>query len=623
MKNFLTKVKNFIMDRSFLLLCTDVAIIALSYGLALFICALRREMGSPAYIYVLWTVLPVVFYLLFSRILKIDRIIWRYASGSDFLRILLTAAEAAFAAFLACELIGMSKNLPTLYSIMSAAVCALGITASRLTYFTIIAHRSARRKDVPLKKLLIVGAGSAGSMMLTELLHNPSLGLLPVAVVDDDRQKLHRRISGIKVYGNTREIPAICREHGVDLIYIAIPSATNAQRARILEYCAGANCPVKILPFFSETDALGSLAEKVRNITPEELLGREPVKVADESLLSFVSGKTVAITGGGGSIGSEICRQVAANSPGKLVIIDIYENNAYAIQQELIGLYGDRLNLSVHIASVRDAKKMDLLFAREKPDIVVHAAAHKHVPLMEDSPDEAVKNNVFGLFNTAAAADKNGVNKFILISTDKAVNPTNVMGATKRICEMLITYFSGFSNTTFTAVRFGNVLGSNGSVIPLFKSQIEARHDVTVTHPEMIRYFMTIPEASQLVLASGAMAKSGEIFVLDMGQPVRIDDLAKKMISLSGLVLGRDINIRYTGLRPGEKMYEELLMSEEGLTRTENRKIFIGHQVSVCPEEFSRQLAELNRLCTGPEPDHAAIRKMLSAIAPTYRPAQL
>ena len=623
MKNLLIKVKNFVMDRSFLLLCTDIAIIALSYGLSLFICALRREMGSPAYVYVLWTVLPVVFYLLFSRILKIDRIIWRYASGSDFLRILLTAAEAAFAAFLACELIGMSKNLPTLYSIMSAAVCALGITASRLTYFAIIAHRSARRKDVPLKKLLIVGAGSAGSMMLTELLHNPSLGLLPVAVVDDDRQKLHRRISGIKVYGNTREIPAICREHGVDLIYIAIPSATNAQRARILEYCAGANCPVKILPFFSETDALGSLAEKVRNITPEELLGREPVKVADEALLSFVSGKTVAITGGGGSIGSEICRQVAANSPGKLVIIDIYENNAYAIQQELIGLYGDRLNLSVHIASVRDAKKMDLLFAREKPDIVVHAAAHKHVPLMEDSPDEAVKNNVFGLFNTAAAADKNGVKKFILISTDKAVNPTNVMGATKRICEMLITYFSGFSKTTFTAVRFGNVLGSNGSVIPLFKSQIEARHDVTVTHPEMIRYFMTIPEASQLVLASGAMAKSGEIFVLDMGQPVRIDDLAKKMISLSGLVLGRDINIRYTGLRPGEKMYEELLMSEEGLTRTENRKIFIGHQVSVCPEEFSRQLAELNRLCTDSEPDHAAIRKMISLIVPTYRPAQL
>ncbi|MBR4942106.1 MAG: polysaccharide biosynthesis protein [Clostridia bacterium] len=604
-------------SRILVLLSSDLAVVAVSYGLALLLAAFRSEIPSRSPIYLLWLAIPLVVYAACLCVGRVNRTIWRYASGKDFFNIALISLIAAITAFLANELAFQAKNVPVVYGIMAGAAGTYLIVLSRLTYFVIVAPRATEKRLSGTKRLLIVGAGEAGAMMLNEILHNPSRGIVPVAMVDDSDEKQQRSMSGIQVCGYVSDIERVCREKAVDLIYVAIPSASNTQRAKILEECAKTHCPVKILPFFSELVNSGSLADKVRNITPEELLGREPITVADNELLSFVSGKTVVITGGGGSIGSELCRQIAAHSPGKLVIIDIYENNAYDIQQELIRKYGAGLNMQVHIASIRDAKKMDYLFALERPDIVIHAAAHKHVPLMEDSPEEAVKNNIFGLFNTAVAADKNGVSRFILISTDKAVNPTNVMGATKRVCEMLITYFSKFSGTTFTAVRFGNVLGSNGSVIPLFKAQIEAGQDVTVTHPEMIRYFMTIPEASQLVLASGAMAKSGEIFVLDMGEPVKIDDLAKKMISLSGLTLGWDINIRYTGLRPGEKMYEELLMSEEGLSKTANKKIFIGRAIDIDPVEFARQLACLKDLCELPEPDHDRIRIKLREFVPS------
>lgn len=360
----------------------------------------------------------------------------------------------------------------------------------------------------------------------------------------------------------------------------------------------------------------------VRDITPEELLGREPVKVADESILAFVRDKTILVTGGGGSIGQEICRQVAAYCPKRLIILDIYENNAYTLQQELRCLYEDKLNLEVYITTVCDRDKLDAIFTAEKPDIVIHAAAHKHVPLMETVPDEAVKNNIFGTLNTAMAAREHKAERFILISTDKAVNPTNIMGATKRVCEMIIQHIDAISpDTTFAAVRFGNVLGSNGSVIPLFKQQIEAHHDLTVTHPEMIRYFMTIPEASQLVLTAGAMAQGGEIFVLDMGEPVKIDDLARKMIRLSGLTIGKDINIRYVGLAPGEKLYEELLMREEGLRQTLNRKIYIGSAIAMNSDTFCRQLDELHTLVYRPDVTSREVEQKLMEIVPTFKRA--
>lgn len=389
--------------------------------------------------------------------------------------------------------------------------------------------------------------------------------------------------------------------------------------AVILEECSKTNCAAKILPFYSAlADDNKSFVNKVRDITPEELLGREPIEVADEEILSFVKDKTIAITGGGGSIGSELCRQIAAYSPKRLIIIDVYENTTYTIQQELRAKFKD-LDLKVYIATVCDYNKINSIFAYEKPDVVIHAAAHKHVPLMETVPDECVKNNVFGTLNTALATKNNGAEKFILISTDKAVNPTNIMGATKRVCEMIIQYVDSIStDTTFAAVRFGNVLGSHGSVIPLFKKQIQNRNDVTVTHPEMIRYFMTIPEASQLVLTASAMAKGGEIFVLDMGNPVKIDDLARKMIQLSGLVIGKDINIKYIGLRPGEKLYEELLMSEEGLGKTQNHKIFIGNLIKMDYNEFNNQLNVLRDLVNRDDVTSSDVEAMLMQIVPTF-----
>lgn len=607
-------------NRSLVLCLTDLAIVILSYAFSLGLAAVAGMFPDRIYVAVLWIAVPAAVYTVFFMILHINRMIWRYASGNEYLRLLAVSVICGLASFLFFELLTLQNALPVLYSIISASVCAVVILLSRLCYYALVNTSSVKSAGSAPKRLLIVGAGTAGSLMLSEIKHNPALGLLPVALIDDDRAKQHRRLYGVRIFGGVDDIESVCSQQNVSVIYVAIPSATNRQRARILNECAKTGCSVKILPFFSEIAGSDSIADKVRSITPEELLGREPIEVASESLLSFICGKTIAITGGGGSIGSELCRQIAAHSPRRLIIIDIYENNAYAIQQELIGKYGDALNLEVYIASVREFSKINRIFSLERPDIVIHAAAHKHVPLMEASPDEAVKNNVFGLLNTATAASKNRVPKFILISTDKAVNPTNVMGATKRICEMIIQHFSETSETNFASVRFGNVLGSNGSVIPLFKKQIEARADVTVTHSEMIRYFMTIPEASQLVLAAGAMANGGEIFVLDMGAPVRIYDLAKKMISLSGLTLGRDINIRYIGLRPGEKMYEELLMSEEGLSKTLNDKIFIGKPIVIDSKTFLSQLEALRRLVDNPESSHDEIRRLLAEIVPTFHP---
>lgn len=437
-----------------------------------------------------------------------------------------------------------------------------------------------------------------------------------VGVIDDAQSKIGGYIHGIKILGDRNKIVDIAEKTGAKEIIIAIPSASPGKLKELLDICKQTNCELKKLPGIYQFVNGDVSVSNLKNVDVNDLLGREPIKVDLTSILDYVSGKVVMVTGGGGSIGSELCRQIASHNPKQLVLVDIYENTTYDIQQELRNSF-PRLNLVVLIASVRNTKRMDMIFEKYKPDIVYHAAAHKHVPLMEDSPNEAVKNNVLGTWKVVQAADKWKVKRFVMISTDKAVNPTNIMGATKRICEMIIQTYDKHSDTEFVAVRFGNVLGSNGSVIPLFKKQIEAGGPVTVTHPDIIRYFMTIPEAVSLVLQAGAYAKGGEIFVLDMGEPVKILDLAKNLIRLSGHKPGDDIKIEFTGLRPGEKLYEEMLMDEEGLQDTENRLIHIGKPIDLDEEGFMNQLEELKSY-VAEEPDD--IREWVQRIVPTYHP---
>ncbi|MBR2723877.1 MAG: polysaccharide biosynthesis protein [Ruminococcus sp.] len=436
------------------------------------------------------------------------------------------------------------------------------------------------------QRTLIIGAGRAATLLLTDIENakkdpaNPSGNMLPVGLVDDDRSKLGSKILGVPVLGGTVDIPALCEQSHISLIVFAIPSCTEEDRQRILSLCSKTQCKIKMVPYLSqllfEDGGHPQLLNQVKDIHIEDLLGREPITFDKEQTKEFIRDKVLMVTGGGGSIGSELVRQIAKYNPRQVIIVDIYENNAYDIQQELILEYGDEVDFVTLIASVRDFEKMNLIFEKYRPQVVFHAAAHKHVPLMETSPEEAVKNNVFGTFNIAKLAENYGVEKFIMISTDKAVNPTNVMGATKRCCEMIVQYMSQHAEKTdFVTTRFGNVLGSNGSVIPLFRRQIESGKPVTVTHPDIIRYFMTIPEAVSLVLQAGAMAQGGEIFVLDMGEPVKITTLAENLIRMYGKVPYRDVEIKFTGLRPGEKLFEELLMNEEGLKSTENKKIFI------------------------------------------------
>lgn len=607
--------------RMFILSLVDIDILYIVYIISMVIASSRYNFPISMMLHPT-TIILLASYLLVFKIAGINNTIWRYATESDYVKVFTYSALACFI-FYAVVGITFFHNVVIFYWFIPITLSASAVMLSRIMYRFMISSKHSDEDNSGKKRLLIVGAGECGSAMLNEIFKDKNCGLYPIGFADDDPQKIQRLINGVEVLGKVSDIPGICRDKNVDLIYIAIPSASNATRAVILDECAKTGCPVKIIPYYTQFTENEDRAfiERVREITPEELLGREPIKVADENILGFIKGKTVAITGGGGSIGSELCRQIAAHSPKRLIIIDIYENNAYAIQQELIDKYGTSLNLAIYIASVREYEKIDYIFGLEKPDYVFHAAAHKHVPLMEGSPDEAVKNNIFGTYNTAQAALNNKVSRFVLISTDKAVNPANIMGATKRVCEMIIQYFNHISNgtTIFAAVRFGNVLGSNGSVIPLFKEQIKERHDVTVTHPEMTRYFMTIPEASQLVLTAAAMADKGEIYVLDMGQPVKIDDLAKKMISLSGLKLGIDIKIRYIGLRPGEKMDEELFMSEEGLNKTSNQKIFIGSLNPINYNVFINQLDKLYTLSYKKGVTAYDISHALADIVPSFK----
>ncbi len=469
--------------------------------------------------------------------------------------------------------------------------------------------------------LLIVGAGSAGRMIFEETQVSQSLNYNVVGYIDDSDEKVGNRINGIKVLGTRADIVKVCEKYNVTNIIIAIPSLESTEMQRLVTICSETNCKVQVLPGYdeilSDKATKENVVSAVRDVNIEDLLERDSIVLDNKQLSQILTAKTVLVTGGGGSIGSELCRQIVKFNPAKLVIVDIYENNAYDIQNELKRNYPE-LKLDVIIASVRDYEKLELIFDEYKPDMVYHAAAHKHVPLMEFSPDEAIKNNVFGTFNVAKCADKFGVNTFTLISTDKAVNPTNVMGATKRICEMIVQSFQTVSKTEFVAVRFGNVLGSNGSVIPLFKKQIENGGPVTVTHKDITRFFMTIPEASQLVLQASAFAEGGEIFVLDMGKPVKIYHLAQKLIKLSGYEPDKDIKIEITGLRPGEKLYEELLMDEEGLKNTQNAKIFIGKPIFTDFEVLKAKLEKLEDAINNP--DKNEIKKIISQMVDTYKP---
>ena len=468
-----------------------------------------------------------------------------------------------------------------------------------------------RRKGI---RVMIIGAGSAGAAIIHEMKVSDKINYYPVCVLDDDKYKIGQSIHGVRIVGDITEAEYFAKKYDIQEIVIAIPSAGKKAQKRAIEYCQNSGCVVKIIPGVYQFINGSVSVSSIKNVEISDLLGREQIKVNLVEIGEYISNKVVMVTGGGGSIGSELCRQITIRKPKKLIIVDIYENNAYYIQQELKRKYPD-LDLETIIASVRNKKRIDDIFEKYKPEIVFHAAAHKHVPLMEDSPNEAIKNNVGGTFNVADCAGKWGVKKFVLISTDKAVNPTNIMGASKRICEMIVQTMNKKYDTDYVAVRFGNVLGSNGSVIPLFREQIAAGGPITVTHKDIVRYFMTIPEAVSLVLQAGAYATGGEIFVLDMGEPVRIYDLAVNMIKLSGLTPFKDIDIKITGLRPGEKLYEERLMDEEGLLQTENKMISIGKPIEFDQEGFFDKIANL---CDEAYNETDNIREQVSKIVPTY-----
>ena len=574
---------------------------------------LRESMFLDALLrYAPWfTVLTVLIFIPF----KLYSSLWEFASVDELLHILLAAMAVAVLQFAAIVL--NLVDLPLSFPMLNAMFLAVLTVLFRFSYRMArsIARRRSRR-GVQARTMLI-GAGSAGMQTLREFETSENSKNHVVCIIDDDPQKTGRYLNNVKIVGTRRDIAKAAQDYRVEEIVFAIPAAPTQQRKQILKLCQETGCKLKILPGISQLANGEVKVQKIRDVDVLDLLGRDSVQVDLSQIAEYLSGKTVLVTGGGGSIGSELCRQIAGHRPKRLVIFDIYENNAYDIQQELRRTHPG-LELITLIGSVRDTERVNMLFKTYRPEIVFHAAAHKHVPLMEDSPNEAIKNNVFGTYHVARAADRYGTKTFVLISTDKAVNPTNVMGASKRICEMIVQTMANRSATKFVAVRFGNVLGSNGSVIPLFKRQIAEGGPVTVTHPDIIRYFMTIPEAVQLVLQAGAYANRGEIFVLDMGEPVRIDDLARNLIRLSGFTPDEDIEIRYTGLRPGEKLFEEMLMDEEGLRETANKLIHIGQPIRISEEHFLEQLAQLETAC---EQNSPQIRALIARIVPTYHRA--
>ncbi len=542
--------------------------------------------------------------------------LWAFAGETELQNIVISSVVSTLIQIVGLQFFKQDGHqaVPSSYYFLYMFCLLSLIFVSRFSYRFLrsLKHRNQNRKNTI--SVMVIGAGEAANAIIKEIVNSNFSTMVIRCLIDDDKGKWGRFIQGIKVVGGRDRIVECADIYEIDEIIVAMPSASRVEISEILDICKDTNCKLRSLPGMYQLVNGEVSVSKLRDVEVEDLLGRDPIEVDLDSILGYVSGKRVLVTGGGGSIGSEICRQIASHRPSQLIIVDIYENSAYDVQQELKLKYPE-LNLVVLIASVRNTNRMNWIFEHYKPEIVYHAAAHKHVPLMETSPNEAIKNNVFGTWKTAQAAAMNNVKRFVMISTDKAVNPTNIMGASKRICEMIIQIFNRHYDTEFVAVRFGNVLGSNGSVIPLFRKQILAGGPVTVTHPDIIRYFMTIPEAVSLVLQAGAYAKGGEIFVLDMGKPVKILDLAKNLIRLSGLRVDEDIKIEFTGLRPGEKLYEELLMDEEGLTETANRSIFIGKPIDVDEEEFFRVLKELKDESRN---EAADIRHLVKEIVPTY-----
>ena len=620
MKSFINDMKEkqafSILSRIFLI-CLDIVFINLSSFLALWLRfnmhvseINERYLASVIELMPINTIVTVGIYAL----LRLYTSLWRFASIKELVYV-LEGCMGSFLFNVFYFFFTYNRDICRSYFPLYGTALFLLTCVSRFSYRFVRLLYRGRVHGNHTRNTMIIGAGEACNVVMKELELSDELDSRICCIIDDDSRKHGTFIHGIKVVGGRNQILKAAQKYAVNEIIIAIPSAGRKEQRKILSICQKVpNCELKILPGVYQLVNGDVSVSKLRNVEIEDLLGREPVQVMTEQIGNYVYDKVVLVTGGGGSIGSELCRQIAANNPRQLIIFDIYENNAYDIQQELMGKY-PYLNLVVLIGSVRNGRKVDSVFARYQPDIVYHAAAHKHVPLMEDSPNEAIKNNVFGTYKVALAADKYGTKKFVLISTDKAVNPTNIMGASKRICEMIIQVFNNRSETEYVAVRFGNVLGSNGSVIPLFKKQIAAGGPVTVTHPDIVRYFMTIPEAVSLVLQAGVNAEGGEIFVLDMGQPVKIAELAQNLIRLSGFEVDTDIKIKYTGLRPGEKLYEEILMDEEGLQSTENERIHIGRPIEFDEEEFLKDLEELYQSAYA-ETDH--MKKIVKKIVPTY-----
>lgn len=565
----------------------------------------------------IWPTLMVLSFYIF----KTYSVLWRFSRISDLLRVFVGMVVALGALFI-CQMAVYGKAISAPAMLLTFFITFFLTVVFRLCMKDIIMRVSSREADEKTSadklegNIMIIGAGCAASMIINELRDNKVNSCKFKCAIDDDPAKKNTYILGIKVYGDRNSIIEAAEKFQIDTILFAIPSCDNKEKGEILNICKETGCELKIVPSIYQMMNSGEkgISKKIRKVQIEDLLGREPISLDINRIIDYVAGRTVLVTGGGGTIGSELCRQIAEHDPKRLVIFDIYENNAYDIQNELRRKYPE-LDLVTLIGSVRDSKRLESVFKTYRPDIVYHAAAHKHVPLMEDSPNEAIKNNVFGTLKTAQCADKYGAKKFVLISTDKAVNPTNIMGASKRMCEMIIQSYNKRSETEFVAVRFGNVLGSNGSVIPLFKKQIEAGGPVTVTDPDIIRYFMTIPEAVTLVLQAGALAKGGEIFVLDMGKPVKILTLAENLIRLSGFTPHKDIKIEFIGLRPGEKLYEEMLMAEEGLKETENKLIHIGQPIEFDENEFFAALDDLRKAMYD---DSVDMRAIVSGIVPTY-----
>lgn len=541
--------------------------------------------------------------------------LWRYAETDEYISLIFMGGLAYVVYFLIQKILPIPK-IPSVLSLCIYSMSLLLMMTARFIYRKYRMKVTSRNQGKKVR-CAIIGAGNAGVALLNEMKNNVSNHYQPVCFFDDDPEKVGKFIHGIEVKGKIDMMPLLLRNTMVTEIIFAIPSANPTRRKEILEMCSTLHCHVKVLPDSFAAVQSENLTQNVRNVKIDDLLGRERVVFNNQEVFGFLQDKVIMVTGGGGSIGSELCRQIAKRGPKRLIVVDIYENNAYDLQQELKMEYGNKLDLKVEIASVRDREKVRELVGYYRPQIIFHAAAHKHVPLMEECPEEAVKNNVFGTYNVVHAADEFGVDKFVLISTDKAVNPTNVMGATKRFCEMILQSMKGRSHTEYAAVRFGNVLGSNGSVIPLFRRQIEAGGPVTITDKRIIRYFMTIPEAAQLVLEAGAMAGSSEVFVLDMGQPVKILDLAENLIKLSGYVPYVDIDIVETGLRPGEKLYEELLMKSDGLMKTTSSKIFIERQQEISQEEMDEKLDILHKALQAGGREN--IRLAMKQVVPTYR----